>query len=54
MIAEPVDRGSVRVAGREVVGLITDEQLEGAASIVATVPERVLLSQEDERVRGAR
>lgn len=48
VIAEPVDRGSVRVAGREVVGLITAEQLEAAASIVGRVPERVMLSQEDD------
>ena len=48
VIAEPVDRGRVRVAGREVVGLITAEQLDAAASIVARVPDRVLLSQEDD------
>jgi hypothetical protein len=48
VIADPIDRGSVRIAGREVVGLITAEQLEAAASIVASVPERVLLSQEDD------
>jgi hypothetical protein len=48
VIAQPIDRGSVRIAGREVVGLITEQQLEAAASIVGRIPERVLLSQEDD------
>ena len=48
IVTGPIDRGSVRIAGREVVGLITAEQLEAAASIVGSVPERVLLSQEDD------
>jgi hypothetical protein len=46
-LAEPVDRGSYRVSARETTGLVTPEQLEASASIVDSVPERVLMSQED-------
>jgi len=47
LLAEPVDRGSYRVSAREMTGLITPTQLEASASIVDSVPERVLMSQED-------
>jgi hypothetical protein len=48
MIAEPVERGSIRVSSREMAGLISPAQLEAAASLVGRVPERVLLAQEDD------
>jgi len=48
MVAEPVDRGTYRVSSRESAGLITPDQLEASASIVERVPERVLMSQEDD------
>jgi hypothetical protein len=47
LVAQPVDRGSYRVSARETAGLVTPEQLEASASIVDSVPERVLMSQED-------
>jgi nucleoid-associated protein YgaU len=37
----------VRVSSRETTGLISAEQLEAAASIVKSVPERLMLSQGD-------
>ena len=48
LVAEPVERGSLRVSSRESAGLITPDQLEAAASIVGRVPERVFVSQEDD------
>jgi hypothetical protein len=47
-IAEPTERGTYRVSSREMAGLITPDQLEASASIVGRVPERTLMSQEDE------
>lgn len=47
-LAQPVDRGSYRVSSRESAGLITPEQYEASTSIVDRVPERVLMSQEDQ------
>jgi hypothetical protein len=48
MVAEPAERGSYRVSSREMAGLITPDQLDAAASIVGRVPERTLLTQEDD------
>jgi hypothetical protein len=51
LIQAPVvgeERRRFRVSAREMVGLITREQLDAAASIVGQVPERILMSQEDE------
>jgi hypothetical protein len=42
------ERGRFRVSARESAGLITPEQLDASASIVGQVPERILMSQEDE------
>jgi hypothetical protein len=42
------ERGSRRVSARESTGLISAEQLEASASLVGKVPERILLSQEDD------
>lgn len=47
-IAEPAEYGSVRVANRESAGVITPEQMEASASIVARERERMMLAQEDE------
>lgn len=47
-LAQPVDRGSYRVSSRESAGLITPDQYEASTSIVGGVPERVLMSQEDQ------
>jgi nucleoid-associated protein YgaU len=47
LVTEPIDRGSYRVSSRESAGLITAEQLEASGSIVDSLPERVLMSQED-------
>lgn len=44
----PQERGSVLVSAIENVGLITPTQLAAAASLVGRVPERILLSQEDQ------
>jgi LysM domain len=44
----PSERQTVHVSFRESTGLISEEQLQAAASIVDRVPGRVLLSQEDE------
>jgi len=48
VVTEPTERGTYRVASREMAGLISPEQLEAAASIVGRVPEREMLSQEDD------
>jgi hypothetical protein len=53
LAARPVEHGSLRVSSRETAGLITPDQLEASASIVGRVPERVLLSQEDQVYIGA-
>jgi hypothetical protein len=42
------ERGSHRVSARESTGLISAEQLEASASLVGKIPDRLLLSQEDE------
>jgi hypothetical protein len=42
------ERGSHHVSARESTGLISAEQLEASASLVGSVPDRVLLSQEDD------
>jgi hypothetical protein len=42
------ERGSHVVSARESTGLISAEQLEASASLVGSVPDRVLLSQEDD------
>jgi hypothetical protein len=47
-VTEPNERGTYRVASREMAGLITPDQLDAAASIVGRVPERTLLTQEDD------
>ena len=46
--AQPAEQASLKVSTRESTGLITPEQFEAAASIVGRVPERILLSQEDD------
>jgi len=48
VIAEPVEYGSGRISNREGAGVITPEQMEASASIVARERERMMLSQEDE------
>jgi nucleoid-associated protein YgaU len=47
-LSEPIDRGSYRVSSRESAGLVTPDQLDASASIVDRLPERILMSQEDE------
>lgn len=47
------EQRTVIVSARESTGLITPEQYEAAASIVGRVPERVMLSQEDQVYIGA-
>jgi hypothetical protein len=47
-VEEPAERGTYRVSMREMAGMITPDQLEAAASIVGRVPERTLLTQEDD------
>jgi nucleoid-associated protein YgaU len=47
-VAEPAERGTYRVSAREMAGLITPDQLDASASIVGRVPERTLLTQEDD------
>jgi nucleoid-associated protein YgaU len=44
----PEERPTQLVSARESTGMISVEQLQSAASIVGRIPERVLLSQEDE------
>jgi LysM domain len=46
--AAPAEHATVHVSARESTGLITPEQYEAASSIVGRVPERVLLTQEDQ------
>jgi len=53
LAAAPAEHGNLRVSSREMAGLITAEQLEAAASIVGRVPERVMLSQQDQVYIGA-
>jgi hypothetical protein len=43
-----VEQSHLRVSARESTGLITPEKYEAAASIVGRVPERILLTQEDQ------
>ncbi len=47
-VAEPTERGSLRVSNLETTGLITAEQFEASGSVVGRVPVRLLMSQEDE------
>ena len=47
-LAVPQPTEMYRVSARESVGLITADSMESAASLVDKVPDRVLLSQEDD------
>ena len=47
------EQREVHVSARESTGLITPQQYEAAASIVGHVPERVMLSQQDDVYIGA-
>ncbi len=44
----PAPHRTVRVSSRETAGLISPEVYEASASVVSRVPERLLLTQEDE------
>lgn len=46
-LSAPAEARSYRVSARESAGLISPEQMTSSASIVGSVPDRVLLSQED-------
>jgi hypothetical protein len=50
--ATPAEPAHVHVSARESTGLLTAEEYEAAASIVGRVPERVLMSQEDQVYLG--
>jgi LysM domain len=44
----PAPQRTVRVSSRETAGLISPEMYEASASVVSRVPERLLLTQEDQ------
>ena len=50
--APPAEPARVHVSARESTGLLTADEYEAAASIVGRVPERVLMSQEDQVYLG--
>ncbi|HXK21787.1 MAG TPA: LysM domain-containing protein [Myxococcota bacterium] len=50
--ATPAQPIHVHVSARETTGLLTAEEYEAAASVVGRVPERVLMSQEDQVYLG--
>jgi hypothetical protein len=50
--ATPAEPVHIHVSARESTGLLTAEEYEAAASIVGRVPERVLMSQEDQVYLG--
>ena len=48
----PAETRTVRVSAREMTGLISPELYESAASVVDRIPERMMLSQEDDLYIG--
>jgi len=47
-LSAPTETRSYRVSARESAGLISPEELTSSASVVGSVPDRVLLGQEDQ------